>query len=149
MINEARLGFIHTSYGYTPPLQNIPFPYNLGIQNANTNAAGQLDPELGGGALIGGNGSQLEYTGDYGPYLVPQNTWQVTDNLSWVKGKHTFKFGADIIRRQVDFFRPLTGKGFFDMLAATRQAVLEPHGLRNYRPADRLHQQLPGWPGAG
>ncbi len=71
LINEARVGFIHTSFGYTPPLQNIPVSYNLGIQNANTNAAGQLDPELGGGALIGGNGSQLEYTGDYGPYLVP------------------------------------------------------------------------------
>ena len=42
----------------------------------------------GGGALIGGFNSQLEYTGDYGPYQVPQNTWQFADNLSWVKGKH-------------------------------------------------------------
>ena len=25
------------------------------------------------------------------------------------------KFGANIIRRQVDFFRPLAGKGFFNM----------------------------------
>ena len=31
------------------------------------------------------------------------------------KGKHNMKFGADIIRRQVNFFRPLTGKGFFNL----------------------------------
>ena len=80
-------------------------------------------PQLGGGALIGGFNSQLEYTGDYGPYQVPQNTWQIADNLSWVKGKHNMKFGANILRRQVDFFRPLTGKGFFNLL---RQRTVGP-----------------------
>ena len=59
--------------------------------------------------------SQLEYTGDYGLYNVPQSTWQKADNISWVKGKHNLKFGGNIMRRQVDFFRPLTGKGFFNL----------------------------------
>ena len=113
LINEFRFGYIHTEFGYTPPFDNVPLSANLGIVNANVNANGQPDPQLGGGALIGGYNNQLEYTGDYGPYLVPQNTWQEADNLSWVKGKHTMKFGANILRRQVNFFRPLTGKGFF------------------------------------
>ena len=115
VVNEARFGFIHDSFGYIPPFGNVPLSQNLGILNANTNALGQLDPELGGGALIGGYNSQLEYTGDYGTYLVPQDSWQESDNLSWVRGKHTMKFGANIIRRQVDFFRPLAGKGYFNM----------------------------------
>ena len=115
LVNEARFGFIHTFFAYIPPFDNVPLSANLGIVNANVNGAGQPDPELGGGALIGGNGAQLDYTGDYGPYSVPQDTWQYADNLSWVKGKHTMKFGADILRRQVDFFRPLSGKGFFNM----------------------------------
>ena len=114
VVNEARFGFIHDSFGYIPPFNNEPLSANLGIVNANVNALGQPDPELGGGALIGGFNSQLEYTGDYGPYLVPQDSWQETDNLSWVHGKHTMKFGGNIIRRQVDFFRPLAGKGFFN-----------------------------------
>jgi Carboxypeptidase regulatory-like domain/TonB-dependent Receptor Plug Domain len=115
LVNEARFGFIHTDFGYTPPLDSIPVSANLGIVNANVNAAGQPDPLLGGGALIGGFNTQLEYTGDYGPYDVPQDSWQEADNLSWVKGKHTMKFGANIIRRQVNFFRPITGKGYFDL----------------------------------
>jgi hypothetical protein len=113
LINEARLGFIHTNYGYTPPFNSAPLSASLGIVNANVDANGNPDPVLGGGALIGGYNNQLEYTGDYGPYIVPQDTWQFADGLSWVKGKHNLKFGANILRRQVDLFRPLTGKGYF------------------------------------
>ena len=115
LINDFRFGFIRTDFGYTPPLFNEPVSANLGIVNANVNALGVLDPQLFGGALIGGFNSQLEYTGDYGPYQVPQNTWQTADNVSWVKGKNNFKFGFNILRRQVNFFRPLTGKGFFNL----------------------------------
>jgi len=113
LINEFRFGFIRTDYGYTPPFFNVPLSQSLGIVNANVNALGQLDPQLFGGALIGGFNNQLEYTGDFGPYQVPQNTWQTADNLSWNKGQHNLKFGANILRRQVNFFRPLTGKGYF------------------------------------
>jgi hypothetical protein len=115
VVNEFRFGYIHQDYGYTPPFQNEPLSANLGIVNANVNALNQPDPQLGGGALIGGDGTQLSYTGDYGLYDVPQDTWQETDNVSWVKGKHTMRFGGDVIRRQVDLFRPLAGKGFFNM----------------------------------
>ncbi len=107
VVNELRLGWIYTKYGYTPPFNNVPLSKDLGIPNANTL------PVLGGGALIGGWNNQIEYTGDYGPYLVPQQTWQVSDNVSWVKGNHTFKFGGQLLRRQVNLFRPLTGKGYF------------------------------------
>ncbi len=35
---------------------------------------------------------------------IPQsgNTYQISDNLSWVKGTHTMKFGTDVRRQQFD-----------------------------------------------
>jgi hypothetical protein len=107
VINEFRLGWIHTQFGYTPPFNNVALSASLGIPNANTL------PILGGGALIGGFNDQLEYTGDFGPYQVPETTWQFSDSVSWVKKQHTLKFGAQVLRREVDLFRPFAGKGYF------------------------------------
>jgi hypothetical protein len=109
VINEFRFGWIKTTFGFTPPFENVPISANLGIPNANTS------PLLGGGALIGGFNDQLEFTGDFGLYNVPEQTWQVSDSVSWVKGNHTFKFGTTILRRQVNLFRPFAGKGFFNL----------------------------------
>jgi hypothetical protein len=106
VINEIRVGFVRTTYGYTPPGQGTDICTQLGIVNCNT-------PLLGGIALIGGYNGELEYTGDYGAYLVPQTGYNLNDALSWTKGKHSFKFGANVIRRQLNLFRPLAGKGYF------------------------------------
>jgi outer membrane receptor protein involved in Fe transport len=107
IVNEFRIGYVRSFLGYQPPFGSVPLSANLGIPNANTG------PLLGGGALIGNNGSQLSYTGDYGDYFVPEDTYQISDNVSWVKGRHNFKFGANIIWRQVTFFNPIAGKGYF------------------------------------
>jgi len=107
VVNEFRLGYVRSFLGYQPPDGAIPLSANLGIPNANTS------PLLGGGALIGNSGSQISYTGDYGDYFVPEDTYQIADNVSWVKGRNAFKFGANIIWRQVNFFNPIAGKGFF------------------------------------
>jgi hypothetical protein len=79
LFNDLRLGFQRTNLGYLPPYGNVALSANLGIPNANTS------PLLGGGALIGGYNSQLEYTGDYGTYQVPENTYQVAETLNWAK----------------------------------------------------------------
>ncbi|PNB73481.1 hypothetical protein C1X30_34470, partial [Pseudomonas sp. FW305-BF6] len=70
-INEFRAGYNRYTFANVPVFSNTPISANLGIVNANRTA------QLGGGALIGGNGSQLEYTGDYGTYVVPENTYQL------------------------------------------------------------------------
>lgn len=107
--NEFRAQGNKIRYGYEPPFGDVAISQNLGIVNANRDAS------LGGGALIGGYNSQLEYTGDFGPYRVPQETLQVVDSLGWVHGNHTFKFGGSILHRNVQLFRPLAGKGDFRM----------------------------------
>ncbi|MGB6931487.1 MAG: TonB-dependent receptor [Acidobacteriaceae bacterium] len=109
IVNELRLAYNRDNYGYQPPFYGVPVSANLGIVNANRNQ------ETSGGALIGGYGSELEYTGDYGLYSVPQNTYELTDTLNWQRGPHSFKFGGTFIRRQVNYFRPIAGKGFFNI----------------------------------
>jgi len=107
VINELRAGYVRSFLGYQPPFGGTPLSAGLGIPNANTS------PLLGGGALIGNSGSQISYTGDYGDYFVPENAYQLADNVSVVKGRHSFKFGVNLIRRYVNFFNPIAGKGFF------------------------------------
>jgi hypothetical protein len=108
-INEFRAGYNRYTFANVPVFSDQPISQNLGIVNANRT------PQLGGGALIGGNGSQLEYTGDYGTYVVPENTYQINDALTYTFKAHVFKFGGNAIRREVAFFRPISGKGYFQL----------------------------------
>ena len=108
IVNEFRYGHLYEFYGYVPPMDNIPISQNLGILNANRNSL------LGGGAAINGGWPEGTYTGDGGPYTVPQATNQFVDSVSWVKGPHTFKIGASIEKRQVSYFQGNNAKGYFD-----------------------------------
>ncbi len=107
VVNEAHIAYNRDMYGYQPPMYGDPVSKNLGIVNANINQ------ETSGGALIGGWAGDLEYTGDYGLYAVPQNTYEVNDSVNWDHGRHSFKFGATWLRRQVEYFNPQEGKGYF------------------------------------
>ena len=106
LVNEARIGFVRTTFGFAPPGQGVDICTQLGIVNCNTVA-------LGGIALIGGYNTDIEYTGDYGLYKIPQTGYNYNDTLTWVKGRHTVKVGGSILRRQVNLYRPLAGKGYF------------------------------------
>ena len=85
----------------------VSISQNLGIVNANRS------PLLGGGALIGGNNREIAYTGDDDLYAVPEHKNQYADAVTFVRRAHTFKFGANIIRREVDFFQGNDAKGYF------------------------------------
>ncbi len=110
LVNEFRFGWTRPFYGYINPYEGEPLSANLGIPNANRNAT------LGGGALIGGSNGEISYTGDGGPYEVPQRSIQYIDTVSWNKGPNSFKFGANFIQRQVSFFQAdYRAKGFFNI----------------------------------
>jgi hypothetical protein len=109
VVNEFRFGYTRPMFAYINPFEGVPFSQNLGILNANRSSL------LGGGALIGGYNSEISYTGDGGPYTVPQHMYQYNDALSWAHKQHTFKFGANIMKRGVDFFQGNDAKGFFSI----------------------------------
>gem|GEM_PF-178172 len=106
LVNEFRYGHLYDFYGYVPPMDNIPVSANLGILNANRTSL------LGGGAAI--NGGWMAYTGDGGAYTVPQGDNQFVDQLIWTHGHHSFRFGASIEKRYVEFFQGNNAKGYFD-----------------------------------
>jgi hypothetical protein len=110
LVNDFRYGHTYDFYGYVPPMDGTPVSADLGILNANRS------PLLGGGAAI--NGGWLAYTGDGGPYTVPQSDNQFVDQLTWTKGHHTLTFGASIEKRQVSFFQGNNAKGYFDYSGA-------------------------------
>ncbi len=109
IVNEARLGYNRDDYGYQPPFYGANISANLGIVNANRGLS------TSGGALIGGYNGQLEYTGDFGLFAVPQNTYELTDTLNLQIGRHSLAVGGTYLRREVAFFRPIFGKGFFNI----------------------------------
>lgn len=108
LINEARVGFVRTYYGFLNPFNSVDFCTQIGIVNCNT-------PLLGGIALIGGYNNQIQYTGDGGPYLIPQTGLNYNDSLTWSKRKHTVKVGGNFIRRQLNLYRGNNAKGYFGL----------------------------------
>ena len=110
LVNEFRFGYIRDFYSYLNPENGVAIDTQLGIPNGNRNSL------LGGISLIGGNNTEISYTGDGGPYTVPQYSYQYNDAVSLVRGAHNFKFGANIIHREVDFFQAqYNAKGFFNI----------------------------------
>jgi hypothetical protein len=91
---------ITSQYGTSPSLGITPgLPSNLtGVPYMN----------ISGGAVFGNN---FEGT-------LPQvgNSFQWSDNLTWVKGNHTFKFGADVRRARFDqyYYFDVNGEFTFD-----------------------------------
>src|SRR5262249_46519942 len=87
-VNEARLGFNRLKF-----LNGLPEPlFPVGGQSIN------LPRFLPSGySAMGGAGS---YTGTLGggTVLARNNTYQAYDNFSWEKGRHSLKFGAELLQ---------------------------------------------------
>ncbi len=103
---EARIAYNRDNYGYLPPNYGTSTGAILGIQNTTLGAAVNT-----GGPLTGGYGTELQYTGDYGPFEVPQNIYEVTDTLGLTVHNHQLSFGGTLLRRVTNYYRPIEGKG--------------------------------------
>ncbi len=105
-INEARIAYNRDNYGYLPPNYGESVGAELGIQNTTLGAAKNT-----GGPLTGGYGTELQYTGDFGPFEVPQNIYEVTDTLNLNIRNHQLSAGGTVLRRVTNYYRPIEGKG--------------------------------------
>ncbi|MGA3164978.1 MAG: TonB-dependent receptor [Terriglobia bacterium] len=98
VVNEARMGFVRIFYQdlYGAPLgPNYVGQLGLeGISNPGNVAALNSLPVFSFSRFQGTSGAWV--------FNEAQNTYNWTDNLTWIRGKHTFKFGADIRRYQVN-----------------------------------------------
>ena len=97
LINEARFGYsrFFNSIGTTSAYTNNVVS-KLGVPGLNPG-----DPVTWGIPEISFTGDGFSVIGDDpdGPYANNNNTLQVIDNLSWIRGKHTFRFGLEYDRQ--------------------------------------------------
>jgi len=77
---------------------NPSFCEDIGIPNCNK---GTLPTT--GGILTGGfDTGEFEFTGDGGLFLVKSNNFYVADSVTIISGKHTWKTGLEVRRRQLE-----------------------------------------------
>jgi len=62
---------------------------------------------------MGGTNYQVNNCGDS---QFADNVFQINDAVSWIKGKHSFKFGGEIRMLQFNVRRLTTGSGEFDLV---------------------------------
>lgn len=108
VINELRLGYNHFNYGFLPVGYGIDQNAQIGIPGP-----GGITSDNGISLIGGGNGSWIEYLGDFGQFIVTQETFQVTDSLTWIKGRHNLKFGGTVLLADLTPERSQIGKGFY------------------------------------
>ncbi|MBC8164669.1 MAG: TonB-dependent receptor [Bryobacteraceae bacterium] len=94
LVNEFRFGYSNNStvrsFGLNGQIfDGFGLAQQAGIQGIRSNAPkGASVPDIGISGLTG--------TGSGREGLTLSNNWQFADNLTWIKGRHTLKFGADI-----------------------------------------------------
>ena len=81
------------SYGINYP--GIPF---------NSINGGLPEIDFGDGTVTIGSSTFL-------PSVEVQNSYVFTDNLTWVHGKHSLKFGTEVRREQFTIFQPAASRG--------------------------------------
>src|SRR6202522_25742 len=91
-------------------------------RNSDTNVAQQLDfpgvpfgPNLGGLPQISINdGTATIGSSGFLPAIEKQNSFVFTDNLTWIHGRHAWKFGTEIRDEQFTLFEPSAPRGTYN-----------------------------------
>jgi hypothetical protein len=114
LVNDFRVGFNRYRLDYVP----INFTNGgglgneLGVPNSNVTPREQNLPIFSPSSYLGvGQSRSL-------PLYRRENTFQELDNLTWTKGAHTFKIGADFRRRQLTIYQTNQGNGRFNFSPA-------------------------------
>ncbi|HEV2417362.1 MAG TPA: TonB-dependent receptor [Terriglobia bacterium] len=101
LLNEFRFGFTNNPNGNANPFKGAAFTSTLGLQSINNlwfNGAPEIDFS---GQTTNENVDRLNGTSQ-------SRVIEYVDDLTWIKGNHTFKFGADTMGIVAD-----TTLGFF------------------------------------
>src|SRR3954454_12400524 len=120
LVNEARFGYTRLSNSLgTYSAYNVDTVSALGIPNL---APG--DPVSWGVPFASFAGDGFSAIGDTqdGPYAIDDNTTQSVDNLSWIHGKHTFRFGFEYTRQNFNQIGNQFSRGQFAFQANATQS---------------------------
>ena len=146
VINQARFSINRITAN--PAVTSGLSPRDFGINFANTNPVAAGLPSIAVAGFFGGGNAAL---GDgQQPFVDRVNhVWQVANDLTWISGRHSLKFGADVRREamriafinrpngDLTFTGGLSGNAAADFLlglpaqarATTQQAIQEGYGF--------------------
>jgi hypothetical protein len=105
-VNTFRAGFFRNVF-YTNSPVNRTSPRELGFNYDSSLAAAQGPPFfiVSGYASVGNPIT--------GPRVTAQNTYEVYDSLSHVRGRHSLKVGGSFRRTQINMMQGIASNGFF------------------------------------
>jgi hypothetical protein len=96
--NQLALGYTRFALQVTPLDEQYNIAQKLGLPGANTGADSGAMTSLSISSFQGYSASNL-------PEVVPQNTYQVNDTVSYVKGAHSLRMGFSLIHNGFGFFQ--------------------------------------------
>ncbi len=104
--NSARVSFLRYLFNFDQRI-NQRTPAELGLQYESTAALGAGTPffNISGYSPIGGAIT--------GPRDTVQNTYEVEDSVSWFRGRHSLKFGANFRRIQMNVIYVIAPNAFY------------------------------------
>ncbi|HTZ46538.1 MAG TPA: carboxypeptidase-like regulatory domain-containing protein [Verrucomicrobiae bacterium] len=107
--NELKIGYTRYSVNAIPFFENEDLATQLGIPGINVPG----DPYTNGLPNIMIAGYSALGNQDWFPEILKENNYQLKDSLTWIHGRHSFKMGGDLIRRQHGFFQTQNPRGDF------------------------------------
>ena len=104
--NSVRATFLRYVFDFDMRLNQTP-PSELGFDYSSASAAGQGLPffNVSGYSPIGGAIT--------GPRNSVQNSYGIQDGLSWLAGRHSWKFGVEAQKTQLNMFQAIAPNAFF------------------------------------
>ena len=107
--NELKIGYTRYVVNATPFFENEALASELGIPGINIPG----NPNTGGMPNIMISGYSAVGNQDWFPEILKENNYQLKDSFTWTHGRHAFKVGGDLIRRQHGFFQTQNPRGDF------------------------------------
>lgn len=125
VVLDANIGYTRQRLG----AEGFDIVSNFGLEVLQIPGTNGPDRLQGGVPAFQINGGWTNIGNDNtgNPFLFRDNQWVAAANLSWLKGAHSFRFGADYLNPQLNHFQPQGGafqtvRGSFGFSgAATRQ----------------------------
>ena len=127
VVNQALFGFSRRYRGEVANSLGQGYPDTIGLTGVNNTTFPCIK--------WGGTNYQVNNCGDS---QFADNVFQINDAVSWVKGKHSFKFGGEIRMLQFNVRRLTQGSGEFDFGSAQTSSTGDASGLGGYSVASSL-----------
>lgn len=96
--NQLALGYTRFFLGVSNLEEGLNIAQQLGLKGANT---GEDSGAMSSLTISGASG----YNSGSLPEVVPQNTWQLSDTITYARGAHQLRFGFSAIQNRFGFFQ--------------------------------------------